>query len=328
MSARASDDDWACIPEELAARVLATRGNPYLAAVGAAIAIAGGGGGGDASVAAYAFFTLAAGVGAVVTYASMVMRRRGVPATPARAGAKRGSRGGKRGRRNRGGGEVKGEVADPVADPVAEQVADPDAEQVPSPRAETVSERASNDDTSTKAVSSPPPRSSVRPLVSGATRVGRLEVGPGVLGYGSCGTIVFEGRLDGRAVAVKRLLAQFHELARSELATLIASDEHPNVLRCYAMEEDADFAYVALERCSFTLASLVDGTLEGTPPFHIVDPTTRLPTKEGTRVMRDACAGLLALHARGIVHRDLKPANVPSPTRGAGNSRIWASPSV
>ena len=32
---------------------------------------------------------------------------------------------------------------------------------------------------------------------------------------------------------------------------------------------------------SFTLASLVDGTLEGTPPFHIVDPTTRLPTKEG-----------------------------------------------
>ena len=318
VSARASDDDWACIPEELAARVLATRGNPYLAAVGAAIAIAGGGGGGDASVAAYAFFTLAAGVGAVVTYASMVMRRRGVPATPARAGAKRGSRGGKRGRRNRGGGEVKGEVADPVADPVAEQVADPDAEQVPSPRAETVSERASNDDTSTKAVSSPPPRSSVRPLTSGATRVGRLEVGPGVLGYGSCGTIVFEGRLDGRAVAVKRLLAQFHELARSELATLIASDEHPNVLRCYAMEEDADFAYVALERCSFTLASLVDGTLEGTPPFHIVDPTTRLPTKEGTRVMRDACAGLLALHARGIVHRDLKPANVLVTDAGRG----------
>ena len=346
VSARASDDDWACIPEELAARVLATRGNPYLAAVGAVIAVAGGGGGGGASVAAYAFFTLAAGVGAVLTYAVMVTRRRGVPATPAAAaaaaavavaapggGAKRGSRGGKRGRRNRAGGGVKGEGVDPVpekvADPVAEQVAEQVAqkvheqvaEQVPSAVSEKNDEDTSaisekNDDAST--ISSPPPRSSARPLASGATRVGRLEVGPGVLGYGSCGTIVFEGRLDGRAVAVKRLLAQFHELARSELATLIASDEHPNILRCYAMEEDADFAYVALERCSFTLASLVDGTLEGTPPLHIVDPTTRLPTTEGMRVMRDACAGLLALHARGIVHRDLKPANVLVTDAGRG----------
>ena len=49
------------------------------------------------------------------------------------------------------------------------------------------------------------------------TRVGRLVVKPSVLGYGSCGTIVFEGEMDGRRVAVKRLLAQFHELARKEL---------------------------------------------------------------------------------------------------------------
>lgn len=39
-------------------------------------------------------------------------------------------------------------------------------------------------------------------------KVGRLEVGPGVLGYGSGGTIVFEGKLDGRSVAVRRFSAR------------------------------------------------------------------------------------------------------------------------
>ena len=46
----------------------------------------------------------------------------------------------------------------------------------------------------------------------------------------------FKFNLHRYTVAVKRLLAQFHELARKELATLIASDEHPNILRCFAME--------------------------------------------------------------------------------------------
>ena len=46
------------------------------------------------------------------------------------------------------------------------------------------------------------------------TRVGRLVVKPSVLGYGSCGTIVFEGEMDGRRVAVKRLLARFPRAVR------------------------------------------------------------------------------------------------------------------
>lgn len=172
----------------------------------------------------------------------------------------------------------------------------------------------------------------------GPSRVGRLRVGPGILGYGSCGTIVFEGELDGRPVAVKRLLAQFYELARKELATLIASDEHPNILRCFAMEEDADFVYVALEKCVWTLASLVDPAVTGMPSasarvhgmeedgrpaarpltaapvpleaFKVMDARTGEPTREGLTIMRDVCAGLHALHSHGIVHRDLKPQNV------------------
>ena len=42
----------------------------------------------------------------------------------------------------------------------------------------------------------------------GVTCVGRMEMGPEILGYGSGGTLVFEGQLDGRPVAVKRILHQ------------------------------------------------------------------------------------------------------------------------
>jgi hypothetical protein len=35
-----------------------------------------------------------------------------------------------------------------------------------------------------------------------------MEIGPEILGYGSSGTLVFEGTLDGRPIAVKRILGQ------------------------------------------------------------------------------------------------------------------------
>ena len=72
------------------------------------------------------------------------------------------------------------------------------------------------------------------------------------------GTIVYDGMLDGRPVAVKRLLRQFFDLAKKEIDVLIVSDEHPNVVRCFAMEEDREFVYLALERCRSTLADLLN----------------------------------------------------------------------
>jgi len=148
-------------------------------------------------------------------------------------------------------------------------------------------------------------------------RVGRLVIKPTVLGYGSCGTIVFEGCLDGRRVAVKRLLAQFHELARKELEALIASDEHPNILRCFALEEDADFVYIALELCSSSLARIVDpaGAEDARAAaevlgFKAFDEQTMQATPQAVRILYDVASGLNALHEQGIVHRDLKPQNV------------------
>lgn len=167
----------------------------------------------------------------------------------------------------------------------------------------------------------------------GGRWVGRLFVSETVIGYGSHGTMVLEGELEGRRVAVKRMLGQFYDKARQEIAALIASDEHPNVVRCFAMEEDSAFVYVALERCDFSFADLVQGysahsggVLPGCPelaeraaavervrgeggPSRLWDEEDR-PTEALLQICRDVIAGLAHLHELGFVHRDLKPQNV------------------
>ncbi|MCO5547530.1 hypothetical protein L7F22_000980 [Adiantum nelumboides] len=90
------------------------------------------------------------------------------------------------------------------------------------------------------------------------TILGRLRVQNAKhVGYGSNGTIVFEGFLGERPVAVKRMLTQYYDKAQKEINNLIKSDEHPNILRYYHVESDAHFVYVALERCRFSLNDLV-----------------------------------------------------------------------
>ena len=61
-------------------------------------------------------------------------------------------------------------------------------------------------------------------------------------------------------------LVQFYELARKEIGALILSDEHPNIVRCFAMEEDNEFVYLALERCRHSLNDLMN-TEEGPAAF-------------------------------------------------------------
>ena len=52
-----------------------------------------------------------------------------------------------------------------------------------------------------------------------------VQVGPHILGYGSQGTLVYEGSLHGRPVAVKRMLRHLYPLAKKEIDALILSDE-------------------------------------------------------------------------------------------------------
>lgn len=53
------------------------------------------------------------------------------------------------------------------------------------------------------------------------------------VGYGSHGTVVYKGEFDGRAVAVKRLLIDFYDVAYHEVKLLQESDDHPNVVRYF-----------------------------------------------------------------------------------------------
>jgi serine/threonine-protein kinase/endoribonuclease IRE1 len=87
--------------------------------------------------------------------------------------------------------------------------------------------------------------------------VGKLFVSSKEIGRGSNGTVVLKGVYDGRPVAVKRLLHAHHNVALKEIRNLIASDQHPNIVRLYGVEQDADFVYISLERCDCSLADLI-----------------------------------------------------------------------
>ncbi|XP_044511209.1 serine/threonine-protein kinase/endoribonuclease IRE1b-like isoform X3 [Mangifera indica] len=168
-------------------------------------------------------------------------------------------------------------------------------------------------------------------------RIGRLLVSNKEIAKGSNGTIVLEGIYDGRPVAVKRLVQTHHDVALKEIQNLIASDQHPNIVRWYGVEFDKDFVYLSLERCTCSLNDLIyvcSGTfhsqkIANNQETNSLDELTiqlctvvennkdielwkanGYPTAQLLKLMRDLVSGLSHLHDLGIVHRDLKPQNV------------------
>ncbi|KAJ6336643.1 hypothetical protein OIU76_006508 [Salix suchowensis] len=71
------------------------------------------------------------------------------------------------------------------------------------------------------------------------------------------GVMVLEGVYDGCHVAVKRLVQTHHVLALKEIQKLIASDQHPNIVRWYGVEYDQHFVYLAFERCTCSLNDVI-----------------------------------------------------------------------
>ncbi|XP_074569388.1 serine/threonine-protein kinase/endoribonuclease IRE1a [Curcuma longa] len=170
--------------------------------------------------------------------------------------------------------------------------------------------------------------------------VGRLFVSNTEIGRGSNGTVVFEGLYDGRPVAVKRLLRAHHDVALKEIQNLIASDRHPNIVRWYGVEQDLDFVYISLERCTCSLSDLIqlcsEASESSSDSIYMENQTSNtlidyklqlglmknvgkefslwsangLPSSQLLKLMRDVISGLAHLHELGIIHRDLKPQNV------------------
>ncbi|CAO3590507.1 unnamed protein product [Absidia cylindrospora] len=135
------------------------------------------------------------------------------------------------------------------------------------------------------------------------TKSSVLDISESVLGYGSHGTVVYKGVFDGRAVAVKRLLIDFYDVAFQEVKLLQESDDHPNVIRYFYKEESDRFLYIALELCFGSLQDCMDRSLS-IPDMKLYDQM------DPANTLYQITSGIRHLHSLKIVHRDLKPQNI------------------
>eukprot|EP00090_Calanus_glacialis_P028589 TRINITY_DN458_c0_g1_i1.p1 TRINITY_DN458_c0_g1~~TRINITY_DN458_c0_g1_i1.p1 ORF type:complete len:1157 (-),score=196.13 TRINITY_DN458_c0_g1_i1:177-3647(-) len=141
-------------------------------------------------------------------------------------------------------------------------------------------------------------------LDDGTIKVGNISFDPlSILGKGCEGTFVYKGKFDNRDVAVKRVLAACFSIADREVELLRESDEHPNVVRYFCMEQCRQFRYIALELCVATLQDYVEGRYSEIKLDIAV-------------IFRQSVQGLAHLHALDIAHRDIKPQNVLISTPG------------
>ena len=145
------------------------------------------------------------------------------------------------------------------------------------------------------------------PTKDGLLQVGRLKINVNhdkCLGHGSNGTSVFPGVLDGREVAVKRLLRSSTSLAAKEIKHLLSSDENQHVIRYFGKEESQNFTYIALDLFAASLDQLIEHP-ERYPT--LVTASQGFDVKDALRQVTD---GVQHLHSLKLVHRDIKPQNV------------------
>lgn len=102
-------------------------------------------------------------------------------------------------------------------------------------------------------------------------RIGELVVSSTIIAKGNNGTTIFEGVYDGRLVAVKRLILTHCDVALKEVGNLIISDQHPNIVRMYGVEQDQHFVYISLERCICTLEDLIQDLYQDSSSLEVLE---------------------------------------------------------
>jgi serine/threonine protein kinase len=105
-----------------------------------------------------------------------------------------------------------------------------------------------------------------------------------------------------RQVAIKILPAQLASDAEWKErflreARTVAQLNHPNIATIYAIDQQGDTLFIAME------------LIEGQPLAEVMTKGPMIPA-DAVRVAIHVCDGLSEAHAKGIIHRDIKPENI------------------
>jgi serine/threonine protein kinase len=124
------------------------------------------------------------------------------------------------------------------------------------------------------------------------------------LGRGANGSVFLCKHLGmGRLVAVKVMPPIEHggESARLRFereARAGAAVDHPNIIKVFDFDYEGDLAYLVMEY------------VQGVSLFDLPIKAGPLPVERACHYIRQAAAGLQAIHEAGLIHRDVKPANM------------------